>query len=143
MPIYLNWVPCRMSEDCIREYFEEHNGKISGMTHQKNWLGIKNGVIKILLDRETLDRNPIKSYVTICPTRIYVKYYGQIKTCGFCNEPGHLLRQCQKRKSRKNARRGNQKETMGQQNTHENKSVDIGKQSHVSLEQEIPTTTSQ
>lgn len=98
--VYLSWVPIRMSDDAIVQYFGRSNITIKSIFQQRDEMGFKNGLRSILVEKKHIDESPIKSYFWIGGAKIAVKYRGQVSTCAFCEEAGHFARACPRKVKR-------------------------------------------
>lgn len=94
LAFYLSWVPIRMEDQRIAEYFLENHGPIKSIFQQTDNMGYKNGIRSILVKKQDILDHPIKSYIWIDGVKIAVKHRGQIPTCALCEEPGHIARMC-------------------------------------------------
>ncbi|XP_077970555.1 uncharacterized protein LOC120327674 isoform X2 [Styela clava] len=100
LPLYVNWVPTKMNDNLIMNYITENHGKPDSIAQLKDNKGVKNGSRRIIINREHLVSNPIKSYINISGFKLFVKHPGQLETCSYCNEPGHMRFQCPEKQKR-------------------------------------------
>nr|XP_039248145.1 uncharacterized protein LOC120326009 isoform X2 [Styela clava] len=100
LPLYVNWVPTKMNDNLIMNYITENHGKPDSIAQLKDNKGVKNGSRRIIINREHLVSNPIKSYINIRGFKLFVKHPGQLETCSYCNEPGHMRFQCPEKQKR-------------------------------------------
>nr|XP_039250167.1 uncharacterized protein LOC120327877 [Styela clava] len=102
IPLYINWTPIRMTDNIILDYIEKNHGKPESIAHLKDRRGIRNGARRIIMKREDLANKPIKSYIFIRGCKLFVKYPGQIGTCSYCNEAGHMRFECPAKQEKSN-----------------------------------------
>ena len=92
----IRWVPIHYPQkhiDAILAKFE-----IQGPVHLGvDKYGTKDGRRIYRVNKETMKRHQLPSYLYLGKIRCAVSYNGQIQTCSYCTEQGHKFKECPKR----------------------------------------------
>ncbi|CAK8684296.1 unnamed protein product [Clavelina lepadiformis] len=92
----IRWVPIHYPQKHLDEILADY--EIHGPVQLgSDKYGIKDGRRIYRVNKETMERNQLPSYLYLGKIRCAVSYNGQIQTCSFCTEQGHKFRDCPKR----------------------------------------------
>ena len=94
--ISLGWVPIPMPDEVIKQELEANFGTVLKITDRKHSDG-RSGMRIVTIKKSDLQSNPIPSYIQVSGCEIYVTYQGQVITCKYCGEAGHVQSECHKR----------------------------------------------
>ena len=95
--ILLGWVPIPMPNEAIKQELEANFGAVLKITDKKHSDGLRSGMRIVTMKKSDLQNNPIPSYIHVSGCEIYVTYQGQVITCKYCGEAGHVQSECQER----------------------------------------------
>ena len=80
-----------------KQELEANFGAILKITDKKHSNGLRSGMRIVTMKKSDLQSNPIPSYIHVSSCEIYVTYQGQVITCKYCGEAGHVHSECHKR----------------------------------------------
>ena len=86
-----------MPNEAIKQELEAKFGSVLKITDKKHSDGLRSGMRIVTMKKCDLQRNPIPSYIQVSGCEIYVTYQGQVITCKYCGEAGHVQSECHKR----------------------------------------------
>ncbi|XP_076821907.1 uncharacterized protein LOC143468519 isoform X1 [Clavelina lepadiformis] len=93
----IRWVPIHYPQKHIDAILAEY--EIQGPARLGvDKYGIKDGRRIYKVNKKTLERHQLPSYLYLGKIRCAVSYFGQIQTCSFCTEQGHKFKECPKRR---------------------------------------------
>ena len=95
--ILLGWVPIPMPNEAIKQELEANFGAVLKITDKKHSDGLRSGMRIVTMKKYDLQNNLIPSYIHVSGCEIYVTYQGQVITCKYCGEAGHVQSECQER----------------------------------------------
>ena len=95
--ILFGWVPIPMPNETIKQELEANFGAVLKITDKKHSDGLRSGMRIVTMKKSDLQNNPIPSYIRVSGCEIYVTYQGQVITCKYCGEAGHVQSECQER----------------------------------------------
>ncbi|CAK8691987.1 unnamed protein product [Clavelina lepadiformis] len=92
----IRWVPIRYPQRHLDEILKEF--EIQGPARLGvDKYGIKDGRRIYKVNKKTLERHQLPSYLYLGKIRCAVSYFGQIQTCSYCTEQGHKFKECPNR----------------------------------------------
>ena len=92
--ILLGWVSIPIPNEAIKQELEANFGAVLIITHKKHNDGLRSGMRIVTTKKSDLQSNPIPSYIHVSGCEIYVTYQGQVITCKYCGEAGHVQSEC-------------------------------------------------
>ena len=95
--ILLGWVPIPMPNEATKQELEANFGAVLKITDKKHCDGLRSGMRIVTMKKSDLQSNPIPSYIHVSSCEVYVTYQGQVITCKYCGEAGHVHSECYKR----------------------------------------------
>ncbi|XP_076806233.1 uncharacterized protein LOC143449789 [Clavelina lepadiformis] len=90
----IGWVPTDFPQECLVEALKRIGLVISTVHGRDRIKGIKDGrrIFKVL-KKDLMEAKP-PSYIYFGHYKFVVEYEGQEKTCHYCDETGHLVKEC-------------------------------------------------
>ena len=95
--ILLRWVPIPMPNEATKQESEANFDTALNITDKKDSDGLRLGVRFVTMKKSDLQSNSIPSYIHVGGCEIYVTYQGQVITCQYCGEAGHVQSEYHKR----------------------------------------------
>ncbi|XP_076807489.1 uncharacterized protein LOC143450717 [Clavelina lepadiformis] len=92
----IRWVPIRYPQRHLDEILKQFEIQGPARLGVDNY-GIRDGRRIYKVNKKTMERHQLPSYLYLGKIRCAVSYNGQIQTCSYCTEQGHKFKECPKR----------------------------------------------
>ena len=94
--ILLGWVPIPMPNGKKQELGANFDTVLK-FTDKKHSDSLRSDLRIVTMKKSDLQSNPIPSYIQVSDCEVYVTYQGQVITCKYFGEAGHVQSECHKR----------------------------------------------
>ena len=94
--IIINWVPIPTANETIQNFIEQNCGKVIKTADKKQRDGLRSQSRILVTSKNDIESKPISSYINVEGFELYVTYPGQLLTCKYCHEVGHVQSDCEK-----------------------------------------------